>query len=40
MKISLKFVAQGPINNIGKPLSETMMAYLNGAYMRHSVSMS
>ena len=51
MKISLKFVAQGPINipalvqimawrRLGdKPLSELMMAYLNDIYMRHSVSM-
>ena len=52
MKISLKFVAQGPINipalvqimawrRLGdKPLSELMMAYLNNTYMRHLVSVS
>ena len=53
LKISLKFVLKGLINNIpalvqimtwrwpgDKPLSETMMAYVLDAYMRHSASMS
>ena len=53
IKISLKFVPKGPINNIpalvqimawrrtgDKPLSEPMMTQFNGAYMRHSASMS
>ena len=53
IKLSLKFVPKGPINNIpalvqimawrqtgDKPLSEPMITQLNGAYMRHSASMS
>ena len=52
IKISLKFVPQGPINNIpglvqimawrltgDKSLSETILAFVGDAYMRHSASM-
>ena len=52
IKISLEFVAKGPIDNKAamgqvmawrgtgdKPLSEPMMDYFTGAYMRHSASM-
>ena len=52
IKISLRFVAKGPADNMsalvqkmarwkgGKPLSDPTLAYVAYAYMRHSASMS
>ena len=39
IKISLKFVPQGPINNI-PALVQIMVTQFNDAYMHHSASMS
>ena len=39
IKMSLKFIPNGPINNI-QALSEPIVAKVSDVYMRHSASMS